>query len=148
MAVGEVHHQGQTRPPRRLVLSRSLLAAHAGRSRFYWAEERRSTAATEEDPEQTKAAASTETDTGRHSRLDLASDRETGMDTQDMGSVDMGNVKVTKVMAPKDRETEKETGEKDPGDPARAHSESHCCIFGQVQGPCVHLGCPKSHADH
>lgn len=80
----------------------------------------------------------------KSSNLALPWDRETVMETKEMGSVDKGNLKVTEVMGLKDRGTETETGGKDPRGPGRAHSESHCCIFGQEQGPCDHLGYPKS----
>lgn len=68
------------------------------------------------------------------------------METEGMGSEVKGNLKVTEAMGLEDRGTEKERGGKDP-DPegrGRAHSESHCCISGQGQGPCGHLGYPRS----
>ncbi len=61
-----------------------------------------------------------------------------------MGSVDKGNWKATEVKDLEDRGTEKEREGKDPGGPGRVHSESHCCISGQEQEPCDHLGYPKS----
>lgn len=63
-----------------------------------------------------------------------------------MGSMEKGNLKETQAMDLKDRGTEKERGGKDPdpGGQGRAHSESHCCISGQGQGPCGHLGYPES----
>lgn len=151
MAEGEAHPDRQPLPLRTLVLARSLLAAHAGSSRFCWDEERRSMAAKEEDPVQMKGATSTEWDTASHSApaLALPWDRGTVMETEETGSVEKGNLKVTEVMGLEDRGTERERGEKDPdpGGQGRAHSESRCCISGQGQGPCGHLGYPRSHAD-
>lgn len=98
---------------------------------------------------QMKGATSMETDTGSHSppALDVPWDRETAMETKEMGSVDMGNLKATEATDLADKGTEKERGETDPEGRGRAHSESHCCISGQGQGPCGHLGYPKAHAD-
>lgn len=63
-----------------------------------------------------------------------------------MGSTEKGNLMEIEAMDLEDRGTEKERGGKDPDPrgPGRAHSESHCCISGQGQGPCGHLGYPKS----
>lgn len=151
MAGGEAHPDRQPSPLRTLVLSRSLPVARAGSSSFCLDEERKSMAATEEDPVQMMGATSTEWDTASHSApaLALPWDRETVMETEGMGSEVKGNLKVTEAMGLEDRGTEKERGGKDP-DPegrGRAHSESHCCISGQGQGPCGHLGYPRSHAD-
>lgn len=66
------------------------------------------------------------------------------METKGMHSIHKGNLKVTEAMDLEDRGTDKERGGMDPGDPGRAHSESRCCISGQGQGPCGHLGYPKS----
>lgn len=98
---------------------------------------------------QMKETASTEKDTGSHSPqvLALPWDRETVMETEEMGSRDKENLKATEVMDLEDRATETERGGKDPEALGRAHSESHCCISGQGQEPCGHLGYPKSHAD-
>lgn len=151
MAGGEAHPDRKSLPPRTLVLARSLLVVRAGSSRFCWDEEQKSRAATKEDPVQMKGATSTERDTASHSPLSLALpwDRETVMGTEEMGSVEKGNLKAREAMDLEDRGTEKERGGKDPdpGGLGRAHSESHCCISGQGQGPCVHLGYPISRAD-
>lgn len=151
MAGGETHPDRQTLPPRTLVLARSLLAVRAGRSKFYWGEERRSRAAAEEDPVQTKGATLTERDTVSHCQpaLALPWDRETVMATEEMGSEEKGKLKETGAMGLKDRGTETERGGKDqdPRGWGRAHSESHCCISGPGLGPCGRLGYPESHAD-
>lgn len=146
----EVPPDWQTSSPRIPVPAHSPLVARAGRSRFWWDEERKSRAVTEEDPAQMMGGRSMETqDTGSHSPPALALPRvkETVMETREMGSVDKGNLKATEAMDLEDKETEKERGGKDPRGPGRAHSESHCCISGPGWGPCGHLGCPKSRAD-
>lgn len=66
------------------------------------------------------------------------------METKEMRSMGMGNLKATEAMGLEHRGTEKERGGKDPGGPGRAHSESHCCISVQGQGPCGHRGYPVS----
>lgn len=66
------------------------------------------------------------------------------METKVLGSVDRESLTVTEVMGPEDRGTVEERGGKDPGGLGRAHSESHCCISGQGQELCGHLGYPKS----
>lgn len=66
------------------------------------------------------------------------------MVTKEMGSVDMGNLRATEATDLEDKGTEKERGERDPEGRGRAHSESHCCISGQGQGPCGHLGYPRA----
>lgn len=76
--------------------------------------------------------------------LALPWDKETVMETKEMRSRDTGNSKATGASGLEDRATEKERGGKDPGAPARARSGSRCCISGQGQEPCGHLGYPKS----
>lgn len=66
------------------------------------------------------------------------------METKEMGSLDVGNLKVTEVIGPEDRGTEREREGKDPEGPERVHSGSRCCISGEGQGPCGHLGYPES----
>lgn len=66
------------------------------------------------------------------------------METKEMGSLGVGNLKVTEVMGPEDRGTEREREGKGPGGPGRVHSGSRCCISGEGQGPCGHLGYPES----
>lgn len=92
-----------------------------------------------------------ERDLASHSRVALALpwDRETVMETEEMGSMEKGNLKETAAMDLEDKETEKERGGKDPdpGALGRAHSESHCCTSEQGRGPYGHPGYPKSRAD-
>ena len=80
------------------------------------------------------------------SNLALPWDRETVMETEEMGSMEKGNLKETAAMDLEDKETEKERGGKDPdpGALGRAHSESHCCTSEQGRGPYGHPGYPKS----
>lgn len=66
------------------------------------------------------------------------------LETREMGSVDKGNLKATEAMDREHRGTERGREGKGPGGLGRVHSESHCCISGQGQGPCGHLGYPKS----
>lgn len=66
------------------------------------------------------------------------------METEALDSVDKGRWKVTEVMDLEDRGIERERGGKGPGAPGRARSVNHCCISGQAQEPCGHLGYPKS----
>lgn len=66
------------------------------------------------------------------------------METKVLGSVGKGNLKVTEAMDLEDKGTVKERGGKDPRALERTHSENHCCISGQGQEPCDHLGYPKS----
>lgn len=150
MAGGETRPDRQTLLPHTLELAHSLLAVHAERNRFCWDEGKRSRAAAEEDPVQTKGAKLMERDTKSHSPQPLALPwcRETGMEIKVMDSKDKVNLKATKVMDQEYKGTEKERGGKDPAAPVTAHSENHCCISGQEREPCGHLGYPESHADH
>lgn len=66
------------------------------------------------------------------------------METKVMDTKDKVNLKATKVLDQEHKGTEKERGGKDPEAPATAHFENHCCIFGQGQEPCGHLGYPET----
>lgn len=51
---------------------------------------------------------------------------------------------MTEAMGREGRGTETETGGKNPGGPARARSESRCCISARGRGPGGRLGYPES----
>lgn len=150
MAGGEVRLDKHTLLPRILELARTLPAARAERCSFCWAGGKWRRAAAEGDPVQMMEVMLM----GKGMRLRslqilaLSWDTVTERETKVMDSVDKGKLKVTGVLDPVDMGTETGKGGKDPEDPVRAHSESHCCISGQEQEPCGRLGYPESRADH
>lgn len=120
---------------------------------FCWDEAKTSSSAAEEDPAQMKEAVLMEMYTESHSpqALALPWHRETVMEIIVMDSVVKGNLKgnlkATEAMDQADMGTEMERGAKDPAAPVKVHSGSHCCISGQEQELCDHLGYPESRAD-